>query len=152
MTAGLTLRPLLTSDQAAWRGLWLQYLDFYETTLAVDVFETAFARLISPDAREFSGLLALSNGVAVGLAHYLFHRNLWALEDTCYLMDLFVTPNLRGQGVGRALIHAVQDRAQNSGTKGLYWMTQEFNTPGRRLYDTMAQKSDFIVYEMPDRL
>ena len=59
MTAGLTLRPLLASDQAAWRGLWLQYLDFYETTLAVDVFETAFARLISPDAREFSGLLAL---------------------------------------------------------------------------------------------
>ncbi|NNE22759.1 MAG: GNAT family N-acetyltransferase [Rhizobiales bacterium] len=143
----LTIRPLEAGDETVWRRLWTGYLEFYETTVNEDVYKTAFARLISETPGEFQGLVAELDGKPVGLAHYLFHRYLWTIEDTCYLMDLFVDPDIRGHGVGRRLIEAVYDKARQGGAPGIYWMTQEFNYKGRMLYDQVAAKTPFIVYE-----
>lgn len=143
----LTIRPLAASDETEWRRLWTSYLDFYETAVTEEVYQTAFSRLISDEPGEFHGLIAELGGKPVGLAHYLFHRYLWTVEDTCYLMDLFVDLDIRGQGVGRMLIEAVHEKAREGGAPGIYWMTQEFNYKGRMLYDQVATKSPFIVYE-----
>lgn len=143
----LTIRPLAASDEAEWRRLWTSYLEFYETTVSEEVYQTAFSRLICEEAGEFHGLIAELGGKPVGLTHYLFHRYLWTVEDTCYLMDLFVDPDIRGQGVGRMLIEAVHEKAKQGGAPGIYWQTQEFNYKGRMLYDQVATKSPFIVYE-----
>lgn len=143
----LTIRPLAASDETAWRRLWTSYLEFYETTVSEEVYRTAFSRLISGEPGEFHGLVAELGGKPVGLAHYLFHRYLWTVEDTCYLMDLYVDPDIRGQGVGRMLIEAVHEKARQGGAPGIYWLTQEFNYKGRMLYDQVGTKSPFIVYE-----
>lgn len=148
MSEALVIRPLRAEDEADWRRLWTAYLQFYDTTLPEEVFQTAFSRLLEENDREFQGLIATVDGVAVGLAHFLFHRTLWATTDTCYLMDLFADPNVRGQGVGRALIEGVRQRALAADIPSLYWMTQEFNYPGRTLYDKVAEKTPFIVYEI----
>jgi GNAT superfamily N-acetyltransferase len=52
----------------------------------------------------------------------------------------------RAQGVGRALIHAVYERAKLAGASRVYWHTHETNEVAMRLYDTVAEKSGFIVY------
>ena len=39
--------------------------------------------------------------------------------------------------------------AQARGITNVRWLTQEFNYPGRRLYDTYQPKSDFILYSVP---
>lgn len=144
----LNIRPLTQQDRPAWHRLWSAYLEFYETALPPQVFDTAFDRLTSTAPGEFKGLIAELNGAPVGLAHYLVHRNLWALEDTCYLGDLFTTPAARGRGVGRALIRAVQDAATAAGCGDVYWQTQAHNQTARRLYDSLARKTPFVVYEM----
>ncbi|MDH3740644.1 MAG: GNAT family N-acetyltransferase [Hyphomicrobiales bacterium] len=143
----LIIRPLDVNDETAWRRLWTGYLEFYETTVSEEVYKTAFSRLISGEPGEFHGLIAEVDGKPVGLAHYLFHRFLWTIEDTCYLMDLFVDPDIRGHGAGRRLIEAVHEKARQGGAAGIYWMTQEFNYKGRMLYDQVAAKTPFIVYE-----
>ena len=43
----------------------------------------------------------------VGLVHYLFHRSTTRLHDVCYLQDLFVAPEHRGQRIAADLIAAV---------------------------------------------
>ncbi|WP_170766102.1 GNAT family N-acetyltransferase [Ruegeria lacuscaerulensis] len=144
----LTIRPLTAADEVEWRRLWTSYLEFYETTLPEAIYETAWARLLKECDREFQGVVAELDGRLVGLAHYLFHRTLWSTKDTCYLMDLFADPLVRGQGVGGALIEAVRQRALLAGIPSLYWMTQEFNYTGRILYDKVAEKTPFIVYEI----
>jgi GNAT superfamily N-acetyltransferase len=68
------------------------------------------------------------------------------LEPTCYLQDLFTSEESRGQGVGRALIRAVYKRAGEAGSTRVYWLTQETNLVARGLYDTLAERSGFIVY------
>ncbi len=147
MADSIRVRPLEPDDHDAWRILWTAYLDFYEETVCEEVYKTAFERLLSPQPGEFQGLVAEIDGELVGIAHFLFHRTLWSVEDTCYLMDLFARPDLRGQGIGRSLIEAVHSAAQNAGVPMTYWMTQEFNYPGRTLYDKVAERTPFIVYE-----
>ncbi|MDX1784847.1 MAG: GNAT family N-acetyltransferase [Roseovarius sp.] len=147
MTADISIRPLREDDHADWLRLWTAYLDFYETELPQDVIETAFSRLLSGRPGEFQGLIAEIDGRPVGLAHFLFHRILWSVEDTCYLMDLFSDPETRGRGVGRALIEAVHAAARAAGIPGVYWQTQEFNYKGRMLYDKVATRTPFIIYE-----
>lgn len=145
----LRIRPLSRRDEPAWRRLWTAYLDYYESTVPEAVYLATFDRLLSEDPVEFHGLLAERAGVPVGLAHYLFHRTCWSVENSCYLQDLFVAPAHRGLSIGRALIEAVYAAADEAGHPGVYWMTQHFNTAGRRLYDRVGQLSDFIVYERP---
>jgi GNAT superfamily N-acetyltransferase len=60
---------------------------------------------------------------------------------------LFVDPEMRGGGIGRALIKAVYDAADAAKATTVYWMTQEFNAAGRALYDTWAHRTSFIRYE-----
>jgi len=146
----ITIRPLTEDDEIHWRRLWTAYLDFYETSVTKEVSRTAFSRLLSSEPGEFQGLIAEIDGKPVGLAHFLFHRFLWSVEDTCYLMDLFADPGVRGKGVGRALIEAVHEAAKTAGIPGIYWMTQEFNYKGRMLYDQVAERTPFIVYEKHD--
>ncbi|MDZ4136900.1 MAG: GNAT family N-acetyltransferase [Paracoccaceae bacterium] len=142
----LTIRPLLATDKPVWHGLWNAYLTFYQTTLPEAVYESTFARLISGLPGEFSGLIASQDGRAVGLAHYLFHRSCWKIENACYLQDLYTLPDMRGRGVGRALVQAVYAQADMIGAPGVYWLTAENNYRGRMLYDQIGTKTPFIKY------
>ena len=142
----LTIRPLTAADQPEWRRLWTAYLAFYETTLPDAVFDTTFARLLDPARPEQNALVAELDGRLVGLVHYIYHAHNWRIEDVCYLQDLYVDPETRGTGAGRALIEAVYRAADANGTPGVYWLTQEFNTTARQLYDRIAKVSPFIRY------
>lgn len=141
MSAEISIRPLEPGDKGEWHRMWTAYLEFYETS---------FARLLSNGAGEYKCLIAEVDGKPVGLAHFLYHRFMWSVEDTCYLMDLFTDPTMRGKGVGRALIEAVHDAAKSDGVPSTYWQTEESNYKGRMLYDQVATRAPFIIYEKSD--
>ena len=145
----LKIRSLQLEDETHWRRLWTGYLEYYETQLPEEVYQTTFRRLLSRDEHEFHGLIAKLDGQPVGLAHYLFHRSCWSIQNNCYLQDLFVDPQVRGQSIGRALIEAVYAAADDAGHPHVYWQTQHFNEAGRRLYDRVGELSPFIVYKRP---
>jgi len=145
------IRPLQPDDQDEWRRLWTGYLAFYQTTVPEAVYASTFARLLGSDPRDFSALVAERDGQLLGLTHYLFHRHCWKIEDVCYLQDLFVAPEARGTGLGRALIEAVYAAADAAGAPAVYWLTQDFNTEARQLYDRVAQVTPFIRYIRPPR-
>ena len=100
-----------------------------------------------PGPPEQNGLLALRDGQAAGLVHYIFHPHNWRLEDVCYLQDLYTDPAFRGGGVGRALIEAVYEAADKRGAPSVYWLTQDFNDTARVLYDRVANLTPFIKYQ-----
>jgi len=143
----ITVRPLAPADRALWDGLWRAYLDFYKTELPADIYDLKFARMLNPDPRDGFGLVAVRDGRLVGLVHYIFHVHGWRAEDVVYLQDLFTHPDVRGMGAGRMLIEAVYSAADAAGCPTVYWNTQHFNEAGRRLYDKVATKTDFIKYQ-----
>ena len=148
MTAsGLEIRPLEQGDEQHWRRLWKDYLAFYKTELPETIYALTWQRLMSGLPHEYQGLLALVDGRPVGLAHILFHRSCWLENNACYLQDLYADPEVRGLGIGRALIEAVSARARAEGAGEVHWETQSFNHTAQRLYDRIADKTPFIVYQ-----
>jgi len=145
----IEIHPLAPEDHDDWVALWRDYLHFYETELPAEIYETTFDRLTSADDPERAAFVARVGGRIAGLVHFVFHAHNWRIEDTCYLQDLYTAPDMRGLGVGRALIEAVYAAADANGTPSVYWLTQDFNTPARRLYDRVGKLTPFIKYARP---
>jgi GNAT superfamily N-acetyltransferase len=144
----VTVRALEKADHEAWRRLWTAYLEFYDTRVSEEVYQTTWKRLFTEGEFEPKGFIALLDGKAVGLTHYLYHRTCWSPVNNCYLQDLFADPDVRGKGVGRALIEAVHRQAGEIGVTNVYWMTHETNATARKLYDSVARRTGFIEYDM----
>ena len=149
MDTPLVIRPVQAQDWNARLPLWQGYNAFYgragATALPEEITRTTWQRFF--DAYEpVHALVAQQGERLVGLTHYLFHRSTTKLGPNCYLQDLFTAEAVRGQGVGRALIEAVGERAQVGGASSVYWQTHETNTTAMQLYDRVAAKSGFIVY------
>ena len=141
----VTVRPLTTGDRADWARLWTGYLVFYETTLKEAQYDLNWARLFDP-AEPVFGFIAEVEGKAVGLVHILFHRSFWLDGPSCYLQDLYADPEVRGTGVGRALIEHVYGVAKAAGSERVHWLTQYGNATARLLYDRIAKESGFLQY------
>jgi GNAT superfamily N-acetyltransferase len=140
------IRPLVPTDETAWRPLWRAYLAFYETDLPEEIYATSFARLVDRAVTDYAGLIAEADGRAIGIVHYIFHRHGWRIEPVCYLRGLCVAPEARGTGTGRALIEAVYAAADAAGAPSVYWLTQAENAPARQLYDRIGRATSFIKY------
>lgn len=145
----LQIRPVTPDDFAAWLPLWDGYNAFYgragETALPREMTELTWSRFF--DGYEpMHALVAERDGQLVGLVHYIFHRSTTLAGPTCYLQDLFTLASERGKGVGRALIENVYDRAKAGGSARVYWLTHETNATAMRLYDSVAERSGFVVY------
>ena len=150
MTDTVRVRPIEQADLAAWTPLWDGYNAFYgragPTALAPEITAVTWRRFYDANEPVFA-LVAESAGRLVGLTHFLFHRSTTRIEPTCYLQDLFTAPDMRGQGVGRALILGVYEAARVAGVREVYWQTHETNSAGRLLYDKVAKHAGYIVYE-----
>lgn len=141
-----SIHPLTPADFAEWNPLWQGYLRFYEAALDDELTRLTFERLTS-DGFPMHGFLARDEaGRAVGMVNWVTHPATWARGDYCYLEDLFVVPEERGTGAGRALIEAVYAAAAKLGCANVYWLTHETNVEAQKLYDRIAQRSGFIHY------
>jgi GNAT superfamily N-acetyltransferase len=154
LSAGVAprIRPLAETDYAQWLPLWDEYNAFYgrsgPTALPEAITATTWRRFFDA-AEPVHALVAERDGRLLGLSHYLFHRSTIHVEVVCYLQDLFTAEDVRGQGVGAALIEEVATRARAAGAARVYWLTHETNGTARRLYDQVATNSGFIVYRKP---
>ena len=142
------VRKIQQTDRERWLELWSGYLNFYKTVLTPAQTELTWDRINDPDFN-LNGLVAVSEGVVIGFALYLFRPESWSATDYCYLDDLFVDPTARGVGAGRSLIDAVIAAARANSSEQVYWTTQQSNTRARVLYDSYSPVSEFVQYRLP---
>ena len=126
--------------------LWQGYLEFYEHQLDAATTDNTWGAFFDEDS-SVVGLGAYEDGDLVGICHLVLHASTWSVAQYCYLHDLFVRPDYRTQGVGRAMIEAAVGEARAAGASKIYWQTHTDNATARRLYDQVAGNLGFIVYE-----
>ena len=144
----LTIRAIEEKDKNQWLKLWAGYLEFYKSTISLEQTDLTWKRLINNELKMF-GFVAESEEGVIGFTHCLFRPSTWTETDYCYLEDLFVDPNIRGKGIGRALMNKVIELAKEKKSKRVYWTTQEFNKTARVLYDSITPVSEFVQYRLP---
>jgi GNAT superfamily N-acetyltransferase len=83
-------------------------------------------------------LIAERNGRAAGFALYFFNYSTWKGRPGLYLEDLFVLPELRGLGIGKALLERVAAVAVEKECPRLQWEVLDWNTPAIDFYRAMG--------------
>jgi GNAT superfamily N-acetyltransferase len=141
----IEIKTFAFDNQRAWLPLWRGYQAFYKVDIAEAVTQSTWSRMLDP-SEPVHGALAMIDGKAVGLVHFLFHRSTWAIGNICYLQDLFVAPDIRGKGIGAQLIAHVYQQARIAGCPEVCWLTHETNTTAMKLYDRVADRPGFVQY------
>jgi GNAT superfamily N-acetyltransferase len=86
-------------------------------------------------------LLAEEAGAVVGYALFFPNYSTFRCEPTLYLEDLFVVPEARGRGHGKALLGAVAGRAVERGCARLEWSVLDWNEPAIRFYRALGAEA-----------
>ncbi len=114
------VRPVTAADEGPWLDLFAAYIAFYEESVPSDVIALTWHRLLAQQDNMAALIATDADGRALGIANLVFHRSTWSPTWYCYLEDLFVDPEARGQGVGRALIEATYAEADRRGATRTY--------------------------------
>ncbi len=86
----------------------------------------------------YACLIAEQDGVPAGFAFYFFDYSTWLGRPGIYLEDLFVHPEFRGLGIGKALLQRVAAIALEKGCARLKWQVLDWNTPAIDFYQAMG--------------
>jgi ribosomal protein S18 acetylase RimI-like enzyme len=98
----------------------------------------AMAKRIGELLESGDALVLLGGDGPDGLALLRFRPSLWSESLDCYLEELYVRPDLRGRGLGQALMEAAIETARAEGAGYMDLGTAETDTAARALYEKMG--------------
>jgi GNAT superfamily N-acetyltransferase len=107
-----------------------------------DAVEITEAQLLEDGfgaGRRFECLIAEEDGAAAGFALFFPIYSTWQ-GGSLYLEDLFVRPEFRGRGIGKALLSRVARLAADRGCARLQWAVLEWNQPAIDFYHSIGAK------------
>ena len=95
------------------------------------------AALCGPSPALF-GHVAVADGEVVGFALWFLNYSTWIGKHGIYLEDLYVTPQLRGRGAGKALLARLASICVERGYGRLEWWVLDWNTSAIGFYESLG--------------
>jgi len=133
-----TIRPATAADVSLILALIRGLAEYERAPEAVIATEEDLLRDgFGPNPFYFC-LIAEHDGRPAGFAFYFFDYSTWIGRPGIYLEDLFVYPELRGLGIGKALLKQVAAIAVARGCARLKWSVLDWNTPAIDFYRAMG--------------
>jgi len=149
MPSELEIAPVAVEEFEQLLPLIAAYQRFYEVAeIDEERNHTFFRRFVAPSE---DGLLlgARRDEEFLGYACLYWHFSSTEACESVLMNDLFVTPDARGKGVGRALIETTVEVARERGVPFVEWSTAPDNKTAQRLYDaTGAERTEWFSYEL----
>ena len=93
-----------------------------------------------PSARALMAWPVPAAGEAAGFALYFHNFSTFLGLRGLYLEDLYVRPQYRGRGCGRALLAALARHARDLGCGRFEWSVLDWNTPAQRFYEGLGAR------------
>jgi GNAT superfamily N-acetyltransferase len=137
----LTIRAAAVTDALLIRTLISELADFENEpdqvlTTAADIAHDGFG-----EHPQFRALIAEWNGQPAGFAVFFSYYSTWRGAGL-YLEDLFVRPDFRGRGIGKALLVGVARAAKQDGRGFVRWAVLRWNKPAIEMYKALG--ADFL--------
>ena len=143
----LIIRPAAPGTGRGWEPLFRGYGDFYKVAMTAESLETVWGWIHDP-AHVVEALVAERDGALVGLAHFRAMPSPLRATTIGFLDDLFVDPAARGAKVGERLLERLNEISVERGWNKIRWITADDNYRARTLYDRLAVKTAWNMYEM----
>lgn len=107
------------------------------------------ASLFGPDAKA-QALICEIDGQPIGYAVYFFNYSTWLGRNGIYLEDLYVSPERRGSGAGKALLQHIARLAVAQGCGRFEWSVLDWNAPAIAFYEAAGAtaQSEWTVYRL----
>lgn len=134
----ITIRPAAPADAALVHSL-IRELAEYEHLLheAKASLADVEAILFSAQPRAFCDIAEL-DGAPVGFALWFYNVSTFAGRHGIYLEDLYVRPEARGRGAGKALLARLARRCLDEDLSRLEWTVLDWNAPSIAFYDSLG--------------
>lgn len=115
------------------------------TATAEDIRKSLFGARVFAEC-----LLAFDGGEAVGFAVFFHNYSTFLGKPGLYLEDLFVKPEARGRGTGRALLRRLAEITLERGLCRMEWAVLDWNKPSIEFYESLDAKAmdDWTVYRL----
>jgi GNAT superfamily N-acetyltransferase len=141
--AGGAVRQAAAADEQDFLAMWQDFVQAGPEPCSPEAAAHVWRSVMDP-GNPLQCLIAAEDGLPVDLAHPYS----WSPRAVCYLLDLYVRPQARRHGHGRALMNALAEIGRAQGWLRIYWMTQEDNARARAFYDKIARRAPLVRYDM----
>ncbi len=136
-TTAVTIRSAAQADCAQILSFVRALAEYEHLTHKMAASEEDLAgALFGPHPRVFADLVEI-DGVPVGFSLWFYNFSTFAGQAGIYLEDLFVVPQARGRGAGRALLARLARRCVDEGLARLDWSVLDWNAPALGFYAQM---------------
>lgn len=152
MQPAAVIRPA-TTDDAATILRFIRELAVYEREPdAVEVTVETLREQLSSPRPPFECVIGELADEPVGFALFFANYSTWRGRAGLYLEDLYVTPQARGAGVGKALLRHLAALAVGRGCVRMEWSVLDWNAPAIGFYESIgaAPMSQWTVYRLAD--
>jgi GNAT superfamily N-acetyltransferase len=150
-----SIRPAVPDDVPAILGLVRELAIYEKEPDAVEATEADFRSALFPSegAPTAFGHVAVVNGEIVGMAIWYVTFSTWLGSGGIWLEDLFVLPDHRGSGLGKALLAALAAVCAERGYPRLEWWVLKWNTPSIGFYDSIGGQpmDEWLTYRLEGR-
>jgi GNAT superfamily N-acetyltransferase len=146
----LTIRPAKAADVPAIAGLIRGLARYEKLEQDVTMTEELLAKNLFGPQRFAETLLAEESGQPIGFALFFHNFSTFLALPGIYLEDLFVVPEHRGHGVGRALLKELARIAVERDCGRLEWSVLDWNRDAIGFYERLGAKpnSEWTVYRL----
>lgn len=134
----LTIVPAQPDDVPAIGQLIQALADYEKLSHEVTGKVENLSQHLFGDRPYAEALLAWMNDQPVGFALFFHNYSTFLMQPGIYLEDLFVLPDYRGQGIGKALLKSVGQLAVDRGCGRLDWNVLDWNSPAIAFYERMG--------------
>ena len=146
----ITIRPAVAED-AETILFFIRELAIYEKAddEVVTTVEGIRDSIFAADSN-VRALICNIGDTVVGFAVYFFNYSTWQGRKGLYLEDLYVSPDHRGAGAGKALLHYLAREAVALGCGRFEWSVLDWNTPAIKFYESLGARpqSEWIRYRL----
>ena len=141
------IRDIEIKDKVEWEKLYQGYVDFYKVEITKKILNTVW-NWLHDLKHELNGLVYEIDNHIVAIAHYRRMPSPLRGKDIGFLDDLYVHPDYRGRKIGEDIINKLNEISKERGWGLIRWITRNDNHSAKSLYDRIAKKSTWDVYEL----
>ncbi len=138
----MDIHPLSRNDYDAWLPLWQENCLHQ---IADNITTETWRRLHNTKDTVY-GLGAFEGDKLIGFLHYVLHPITGFIEPACYMQDLFIAENNRGQGIAKRLVWELESIGKNQNWARIYWFADKDNETVQKLYKNLGIEVNFGLH------